>query len=230
MRGDVVGRPPVRFLEMELAELDGRGVGEPFAEGVGGGDVGGDDLVEVRFETFGIEDFGTAQLFRAPPEGVEKGVVLAHGRGRTREIAVYEPAPYEDFAREGGVEAREVASACGHDDESVERDLFRHAHEAALRIPFGRVVVSLAEVARDGFDPRGVECGGGAREEARRVDELASEDPGRRGLLQGGSGMWDETEPVCAAVVVRFLVELSDASEEAREERAVERGGGFIIR
>ena len=218
MRGDVVGRPPVGLLEVELAELDGRGVREPLAEGVGGGDVGGDDLVEVRLEAGGVEDFGTAQLLRAAAEGVEKGVVLAHGRGRTREVAVHESAPDEDFAREGGVEAREVASARGHDDESVERDLFRHAHEAALRIPFGRVVVSFAEVARDGFDPRGVERGGGAREEARRVDELAGEDPRRRRLLEGGSGMWDEAEAVCAAVVVRFLVELANASEEAREK------------
>ncbi len=218
MRGDVVGRPPVGLLEVELAELDGRGVREPLAEGVGGGDVGGDNLVEVCFKAGGVEDFGTAQLLRATAEGVEKGVVLAHGRGRTREVAVHESAPDEDFAREGGVETREVASARGHDDESVERDLFRHAHEAALRIPLGRMVVSLAEVARDWLDPRGVKRGGGAREEARRIDEFAGEDPRRRGLLEGGSGMWNETETMCAAVVVRFLVELSDASEKAREK------------
>ena len=91
------------------------------------------------------------------------------------------------------------------------------------------MVVALAEVAGDGFDPRGIQRGGGAREEARRVHELAGEDPGGRRLLEGGGGMHDEAKPVRAAVVVRLLVELPDASEETGEERAVERGRGLLV-
>ena len=195
-----------------------------------GGDIGGDDLVEVGLEAGGVEDFGTAQLLRTSAEGIEKGVVLAHGRGRTREVAVHKPASDENLACEGWVEAREVASAGGYDDESVKRDLFRHAHESALRIPFRRMVVPLAEVASDGFDPCGIERGGRAREEARSVDKLAGENPGRRCLLEGGSGMGNEAESVSAAIVVRFLVELPDASEETGEEGTVEGGRGFLVR
>ena len=66
--------------------------GEVPAERGGGGDVGRQDLREVRDEPVRVEDLRMARLLGPAAEGVQEGAVLAHGRRRLRKLAVDERA------------------------------------------------------------------------------------------------------------------------------------------
>ena len=94
-----------------------------------------------------------------------------------RELPHRKGVEKEHLPRERGIDAAVVASPRGDDHEPVERDLLGCAYEAVLRVPFGRTVAVLRDVARKRLYPADVYLGGVSREEARGVDELACDDP-----------------------------------------------------
>ena len=94
-----------------------------------------------------------------------------------RELPHRKGVEKEHLPRERGVDAAVVASPRGDYHEPVERDLLGCAYEAVFRVPFGRTVAVLRDVARKRLYPADVYLGGVSREEARGVDELACDDP-----------------------------------------------------
>ena len=152
-----------------------------------------------------------------------------------RELPHRKGVEKEHLPRERGIDAAVVASPRWDYHEPVERDLLGCAYEAVFRVPFGRTVAVLRDVARKRLYPADVYLGGVSREEARGVDELACDDPLRGEVLSRlrrrcfrgcAAGAWcaalaedrawveRKSQRVCAAVVVRLGVEMSDAGEK----------------
>ena len=94
-----------------------------------------------------------------------------------RELSHHKPVEKEHLPRQCRIDAAVVAAPCGNDHETVERDLLGRADKAVLRVPFGRTVAVLRDVASKRLYPADVYFGGVSREEARGVDKFACDDP-----------------------------------------------------
>ena len=216
-------------------------------------DLARNRLVEVVNERVRVEKLWAAQPFGAFLYLAYQRGILADYRRRVRELSHYESVEKEHLPRARGIDAAVIAAPRRHDDESVERHLLGRADKAVLRIPFGRAVAVLCDVACKRLYPANVDLGGVARKEARGVDKFACNDPfGREGLSRcrclravganawclvrraialSQNGTWVERKPerVRAAVVVRLGVEVTDAGEKPCQKRAVQRVRAAVV-
>ena len=126
-----------------------------------------------------------------------------------RELPHRKGVEKEHLPRERGIDAAVVASPRGDYHEPVERDLLGCAYEAVFRVPFGRTVAVLRDVARKRLYPADVYLGGVSREEAiARMTSVPARRFGiaHRGVIEKGAfadlAIWKEDEFASKATYV----------------------------
>jgi hypothetical protein len=136
----------------------------------------------------------------------------------------------EHLARGHRVDVFVRHAATGRQQQAEQGDSFVDRRARGAPLPVRLVVLLLHEVRTDLFHPARIDARDIARVHLRRLDLLGAHDPGRSRLVLSGAGMDRELRAV-RAQVLGLLLALRDLRQQAREQRAVDRGvlGGLRV-
>ena len=151
----------------------------------------------------------------------ERAVVRPEGMLRV-ELARHQRALDEDLVRLRRIDLPEAHLAPRGEHEAVQRHVLVGDRLAARLVPVRLYVGALDEVCPGLLDPVGLDARDVAREDARRLLQLARHHPARPALLESRSRPDVELQPARPVVVVAVQRLHAHVADQPREERPMD--------
>ena len=183
--------------------------------------------VEAKDHLLVDEDVAPARAGLELAQLVDQFAVVAPERRPGLHVALGQAEAQEQLARRDRVDRAVVDPTSRHDRQPVQRHLFVRGDLAAFALPARRRIAVLDQVARQRFDPAGLDRGDLACVEACRLDQFGSDEPLRLLRIHGRAREHEETAVACAEVLARVAgVAHADVAEQSRQQRAVQ---GLVV-